>query len=77
MTTVPYWRDVLTKQMPSPNDFTIGDGLNTAGIRWLQRYDGLNGGNSVGNTNNRKQLNARVDYQISKNNKVSFSMSRA
>src|SRR5215471_7059484 len=76
MTTVPYWRDVLTKYMPSPNDFTIGDGLNTAGIRWLQRYDGLNGGNSVGNTNNRKQLNTRVDYQLSKNNKVSFSLSR-
>jgi Carboxypeptidase regulatory-like domain len=76
MTTVPYWRDVLSKQMPSPNDFTIGDGLNTAGIRWLQRYDGLNGGNSVGNLNNRKQLNTRVDYQVSKNNKVSFQMSR-
>jgi hypothetical protein len=76
MTTVPYWRDVLTKHMPLPNDYTIGDGLNTAGIRWLQRYDGLNGGNSVGNDNNRQQLNARVDYQLSKNNKVSFSMSR-
>jgi hypothetical protein len=76
LTTVPYWRDVLTKQMPSPNDYTIGDGLNTAGIRWLQRYDGLNGGNSVGNTNNRRQLNTRVDYQLSANNKASFSMSR-
>src|SRR5262252_251118 len=76
MTTNPYWRDVLTKEMPSPNDFTIGDGLTTAGIRWLQRYDDLNGGNSVGNLNNRKQLNTRIDYQVSKNNKVSFQMSR-
>ena len=76
MTTVPYWRDILTKYMPSANDFTVGDGLNVAGIRWNRRIDGQNGGNSVGNDNNRKQLNARVDYQLTKNNKVSFSMSR-
>src|SRR5262249_51849042 len=32
--------------------------------------------NSVGNLNKRKKLNTRVDYQVSKSNKVSFQMSR-
>src|SRR5437867_4443549 len=76
MTTVPYWRDILTKYMPTANDFTVGDGLNIAGIRWNRRINGLNGGNSVGNDNNRKQLNARADYQLSKRKKMSFTMSR-
>ena len=76
MTTVPYWRDLLTKHQPPANDFTVGDGLNIAGHRWNRRISGNPGGNSVGNDNNRQQLNARVDYQISTDNKVSFAMSR-
>ena len=76
MTTVPYWRDLLTKYMPPANDFTVGDGLNIAGHRWNRRIAGNPGGNSVGNDNNRQQLNARVDYQLSSDNRLSFSMSR-
>src|SRR5437867_4098710 len=60
MTTVPYWRDLLTKHMPLANDFTVGDGPNIAGIRWNRLIHGLNAGNRVGNDNNSKQLNARA-----------------
>src|SRR5438093_1774170 len=74
MTTVPYWRDLLTKHIPLANDFTVGAGVNIAGIPWNRLINGSNGGNSVGNDNNRKQLNARVDYQLTKNNKLSVSM---
>ncbi len=75
-TTVPYWRDVLTKHMPAANDFTVGDGLNVAGHRWIRRIDGRSVGDNVGNDNNRRQLNARVDYQLTSDNKLTFTMSR-
>ena len=41
ITTSPYWRNVLTA-MPKANDFTIGDGLNTASHRWNRRFDSAN-----------------------------------
>ena len=75
ISTNAYWRYVLS-QMPLPNDYTVGDGLNTAGYRWLRPLDGLGGGNSVGNNNNRDQLNIRLDYQINTDNKLSFTTSR-
>ena len=31
------WIKTLLARMPSPNNYTVGDGLNTAGIRWLRR----------------------------------------
>jgi hypothetical protein len=62
--------------MPEANDFTIGDGLNIAGHRWVRRIDGLGGGNSVGNDNNRDQLNLRFDYQLNSMNKLTFTTSR-
>src|SRR5206468_10332489 len=67
--TNAYWRYVLS-QMPLPNDYTVGDGLNTAGYRWLRPIRGFGGGNSVGNENNRDQLNLRFDYQATSKNKL-------
>ena len=59
--------------MPSPNDFTVGDGLNTAGIRFTRRYSGLdvNTGETY-DTNNRNQLNVRLDHNFNASNKASF-----
>src|SRR5206468_1617565 len=34
-------QSVLLSRMPLPNDFTVGDGLNTAGIRFVRRLSGL------------------------------------
>jgi len=70
-----YWQYVLSK-MPLPNDYTVGDGLNVAGYRWLRPIQGLGGGNSVGNENNRDQLNVRLDYQLNTKNKLTFTTSR-
>jgi hypothetical protein len=61
----PYIQTVLAK-MPLPNNWTIGDGLNTAGINWLRRVKNMN----------RDTYNARLDYQLTSNNKVSFMMSK-
>ena len=70
-----WWQSVLAK-MPAPNDYSVGDGLNTAGHRWVRRVDGLGGSNSVGNNNNRDQLNLRFDYQLNQDNKFTFTTSR-
>ena len=34
-----YLQETL-RRMPAPNDFTVGDGLNTAGISWVRRVSG-------------------------------------
>jgi hypothetical protein len=68
-----YMQKVILARMPSPNDFTVGDGLNTAGIRFTRRYSGLdvNTGETY-DTNNRNQLNIRLDHNFNASNKASF-----
>src|SRR5215471_6609661 len=64
------------RRMPTPNDWTVGDGLNTAGIRWQRRNAGLDGATGDTQTTNRNQYNMRFDYQINNRNKVSYSLTR-
>jgi len=62
----------LLEVMPRANDFTVGDGLNTAGHRWLRRsYTG--GGGSDGS---RDGYNAKIDHQFNANHKLSLVASR-
>jgi hypothetical protein len=75
ISTNAYWRTVLN-EMPLPNDYTTGDGLNVAGYRWSRALNGLGGGNAAGNNNNRDQLNLRFDYQVNTPNKLTFTVSR-
>src|SRR5436190_13926764 len=63
-------------RMPLPNDYTVGDGLNTAGYRWLRRHPGVDSSTGNDPNNNRDHLSARVDYQLTPNNKLTYSMSR-
>ena len=62
--------------MPLPNDFTGGDGLNTARIQWVRRSSGDDNAAGTSQDTNRDNLNVRLDYQISDGNKVLFVMSR-
>ncbi|MBI2150768.1 MAG: TonB-dependent receptor, partial [Acidobacteria bacterium] len=64
------------KRMPLPNDYSVGDGLNTAGFRWLRRHKGSDGATGVDPNTNRDSLSTRFDYQVSSGNKVSYSMTR-
>ncbi len=64
------------KRMPLPNDWTVGDGLNTAGIRWQRRITGEDGATGDTQTTNRNQYNMRFDYQLNTNNKVSFTLTK-
>src|SRR6516162_1076191 len=64
------------KRMPTPNDWTVGDGLNTAGVRWQRRIPGLDGATGDTQTTNRNQYNMRFDYQLNNRNKVSYSLTK-
>jgi hypothetical protein len=63
-------------RMPLPNDYTVGDGLNTAGYRWLRRHPGVDSSTGNDPNNNRDHLSARVDYQLNTHNKLTYTMSR-
>jgi hypothetical protein len=58
----------LIDKMPLPNDYTVGDGLNTAGYTWIRR--------GTGGQVNRDQINVRLDHNFSQSHKLTFSMTR-
>jgi hypothetical protein len=66
-------QSVLLANMPLPNDYTVGDGLNTAGIRFTRRVYGQDvaDGNS-NDQNNRDQFNVRIDHNFNSKHKFSF-----
>src|SRR5262245_3799103 len=63
----------LISRMPLPNDFNTGDGLNTAGYRWLRRNEGVDVANGDGQDTNRNQYNVRIDHNFNSSHKASFS----
>ncbi|PYS52695.1 MAG: hypothetical protein DMG13_15230 [Acidobacteria bacterium] len=65
-------QNTLLSRMPPPNDYTVGDGLNTAGIRFTRRVDGYDLAGSNGNDTNRDQFNTRIDHNFNANHKLSF-----
>jgi hypothetical protein len=73
----PVWvAPQLLKLMPLPNDYRVGDGLNTAGFRWLRPIRGSEDATGVTNNSNRDQYNVRVDYQLTSQHKLFGTMSR-
>jgi hypothetical protein len=57
--------------MPDANNFTIGDGLNTAGVRFVRRISGRDVGVGFGEELNRDQYNVRIDHQFNAKHKIS------
>jgi len=73
----PVWfSSQFLPRMPLPNDWTIGDGLNTAGFRWRQPNEGLDGATGQSQNANRNHLTTRIDYQLNPNHKLTYTMSR-
>jgi len=66
-----YMQETL-RRMPTPNEFTGGDGLNQATIRFVRRVDGLDQTLGNGPDVNRDQYNFRIDHNFNSNNKLSF-----
>jgi hypothetical protein len=63
-------------RMPRPNDWTIGDGLNTAGFRWLRTHKGSDSATGTDPNTNRNHMTVRFDYQVNPSNKVFYSMTK-
>jgi hypothetical protein len=59
--------------MPMPNNFTTGDGLNTAGYQWLRRVVGEDTTNGDGQNTNRNQYNVRIDHNFNPSHKITFT----
>ncbi len=71
----PFIQESL-RRMPLPNDFTAGDGLNTASYNWVRSESGIDNAAGTSQNTNRDNLNVRIDYQVTDGNKVNFVMSR-
>lgn len=74
----------ITKMMalqynPLPNNYEVGDGLNTAGYRILRHFTGLDNLFGSGEaTGNRKQYNVKIDHNFNAKHKanVNFTYER-
>ena len=61
---------------PLPNNYEIGDGLNTAGFRWLRRSKGIDNLFGSGEaTGERKQINVKVDHNFTQAHKANVNVS--
>lgn len=74
----PVWfgPQYMGKYMPLPNNYTVGDGLNTAGFQWQQPENGVDGSTGQSPSTNRNNYTLRLDYQINDAQKVNFVMSK-
>jgi hypothetical protein len=55
---------------PLPNYFETGDGLNTAGYRFVRRTRGIDGASGDGVDVERNQVNLRLDYNFNSRHKL-------
>ncbi len=61
----------LMGKMPTPNNYEVGDGLNTAGYKWTRNEN--NGTENIFGYNGnlaRKQINLKVDHNFDARNKL-------
>ena len=65
-------QNTFLSKMPQPNDFTVGDGLNTAGIRFTRRISGMDLADGQGYDTNRDQFNMRLDHNFNESHKASL-----
>ena len=69
-----YIADYLDK-LPMPNNYDIGDGLNTAGYRWTRSLDGSVNLWGIGEDQFHKQINVRIDHNFSDRHRINGSWS--
>jgi hypothetical protein len=61
---------------PTPNNYEIGDGLNTAGYRYLRSYRGVDNLFGSGEaTGDREQINVKIDHNFTANHKANVNVS--
>ena len=67
-------------EVPLPNNYEIGDGLNTAGNRYVRPRKGADGGSvfgtgTPGDNTNRKQINVKIDHHFTSSHKIAGQLS--
>jgi hypothetical protein len=68
--------DYFLSLMPEANNYdALGDGLNTAGGRWMRGTKGADNMYGIGEDNQRKQINLKIDHIINARNRLSGSWS--
>jgi hypothetical protein len=71
----------LFGETPMPNNYETGDGLNTAGYRYVRGSRGNDGGGFLGavgttsDSTNRKQINLKVDHHFTSSHKLATQWS--
>jgi hypothetical protein len=72
----PWVASQYLSRMPLPNNYTVGDGLNTAGYQWQQTQTGVDGATGQSPDPNRNNYTIRFDYFINNKNHVNFVLTR-
>jgi hypothetical protein len=68
-------QEILSKS-PAPNFWETGDGLNTAGYRFVRRINGVDGASGDGVNVSRDQVNLRIDYNFNPTHKLFLTGTR-
>jgi len=66
----------ILSRSPLPNWFESGDGLNTAGYRFVRHTKGIDGASGDGVDVVRNQINLRVDYNFNQKHKLFATLTR-
>jgi hypothetical protein len=67
--------DDYFQKLPQPNNYDIGDGLNTAGFRWTRSLDGSVNLWGIGEDQFHKQINVRIDHNFSDKHRINGTWS--
>lgn len=68
--------DYFLSLMPEANNYDLlGDGLNTAGGRWMRGTRGADNMYGIGEDNQRKQINVKIDHVINASHRLNGSWS--
>lgn len=65
----------FSNMMPVANDYTIGDGLNVAGHRWVRTTSGADSVFGSGQDNQRKAITVKIDHNINAAHRLSGTYS--
>ncbi|NLV29614.1 MAG: TonB-dependent receptor [Acidobacteria bacterium] len=63
--------DRFTGLMPMPNNYELGDGLNSAGFRWTRTLRGSDTVYGNGEDNERKSITVKIDHNLSQAHRLS------
>jgi hypothetical protein len=65
-------QNTYLSRMPMPNDYTVGDGLNTAGIRFTRHASLMDPSMAQNFDQDRNQVNMRIDHNFNSRHKLSL-----